>query len=126
MTERDLRIARTTRESLSLTKPVFVTTGNLQTLYNDANGLSYAYNKAVKEKGLDDSVYLSAGKLHASAVLHMLYQSVLDTYLKENNPDMFTRIMPVIETQESLKGVLSFFDKEFPSPLLKGLCILQS
>ncbi len=119
MTERDLRIARTTRESLSLTKPVFVTTGNLQTLYNDANGLSYAYNKAVKEKGLDDSVYLSAGKLHASAVLHMLYQSVLDTYLKENNPDMFTRIMPVIETQESLKGVLSFFDKEFPSPLLK-------
>ena len=85
MTERDFRIARTTRESLSLDKPVFVTTGSLQSLYNDANGVSWAYNKAMREKGEADSSYLSAGKLHATAVLHMLYQSVLDTYLKENN-----------------------------------------
>ena len=119
MTERDFRIARTTRESLSLDKPVFVTTGSLQSLYNDANGVSWAYNKAMREKGEADSSYLSAGKLHATAVLHMLYQSVLDTYLKENNPDMFTRIMPLVESQEALKGVLDFYDREFPSPLLR-------
>ena len=119
MTDRDLRIARTTRESLSLSKPVFVTTGNLQSLYNDANGVSFAYNKMIKERGGADSSYLSAGKLHATGILHLLYQTVLDTYLKENNPDMFTRIMPVISSQESLKNVLAFYDREFPSPLLK-------
>ena len=43
MTDRDLRIARTTRESLSLSKPVFVTTGNLQSLYNDTYGVRIAY-----------------------------------------------------------------------------------
>ena len=85
----------------------------------DANGVSWAYNKAMREKGEADSSYLSAGKLHATAVLHMLYQSVLDTYLKENNPDMFTRIMPLVESQEALKGVLDFYDREFPSPLLR-------
>lgn len=119
MTERDFRVARTTREHLGLDRPLFVTSGNLQTLYNDANGISYAYNRYIKEKGEADSSYLSAGKVHATAVLHMLYQSVLDTYLRENNPDMFTRILPLVERQEPLKAVLTFFDHELPSPLLR-------
>ena len=120
MTQRDLRIARTTRENLSLSKPLFVTSGNLQTLYDDANGVSYAYNKKIKEKGDEDSSYLSAGKLHAGAVLHLLYQSVLDTYLKENNPDLFSRALNLIEKQDSLISALSFFDDNFPSPLLRS------
>ena len=121
MTQRDLRIARTARENLSLSRPLFITSGNLQTLYDDANGVSYAYNKMIKEKGEEDSSYLSAGKLHATAVLHLLYQSVLDTYLKESNPDLFSRALNLIETQESLIGALAFFDDNFPSPLLRSM-----
>ncbi len=118
MQERDLRIARAVREDIGLDRPVFVTNGDLQSLYNDANGVSYAYNKKVKESGRADSSYLSAGRLHASAVLHMLYQSVLDTYLRENNPDLFTRILPLVLKQDALRAALSFYDREFPSPLL--------
>ena len=120
MPDRDFRIARTTREALGIQQPVFVTNGNLQSLYNDANALSYAYNKAIKEKGDADSSYLSAGKLHATAVLHMLYQNVLDTYLRETNPDLFSRILPVVDGQEQLKEVLRFYDNQFPSPLLRS------
>ena len=121
MTQRDLRIARTARENLSLSRPLFITSGTLQTLYDDANGVSYAYNKMIKEKGEEDSSYLSAGKLHATAVLHLLYQCVLDTYLKESNPDLFSRALNLIETQESLIGALAFFDDNFPSPLLRSI-----
>ena len=95
---------------------LFPSDSDLLSLYKQATELAYIYNSKVKAKGGND--WVSAGKLHATAVLHQLYQSVLSRYLSDSEPDFFTRLTALINKNHAAQEVLAFYIKEFPSPLL--------
>ncbi len=96
--------------------PLFPSTTGLGTLYRQANELAHLYNLKIKERG--GSEYVSAGKLHATAVLHLIYQTVLTRYLGDTEPDFFTRLTNLLNKNHAGGDVLAFYMKEFPSPLL--------
>ncbi len=95
---------------------LFPSTMELGTLYRHANELAHLYNLKTKERG--GSEYVSAGKLHATAVLHLLYQTVLTRYLSDTEPDFFSRLTSLLNKNHAGSDVLAFYMKEFPSPLL--------
>ena len=76
MERRDLRIPLITRERIKVGGAVFPTDESLDLLYREASLLSYRYNTELKKSGAE-SGFVSPGKLHASAVLHLIYQLVL-------------------------------------------------
>ncbi len=96
--------------------PVFISDSELSALHRQATELAYFYNQRVKEKGGND--WVSPSLLHATAVLHQLYQSVLTHYIAGSEPDYFTRLTNLISKNHATSSVLAFFMKEFPSPLL--------
>ncbi|MGE4583054.1 MAG: alpha-amylase family glycosyl hydrolase [Sphaerochaeta sp.] len=95
---------------------LFPSDSDLAELYKQATELAYLYNSKVKTKGGND--WVSSGKLHACAVLHQLYQSVLSHYLEDIEPDFFTRLTALVNKNHATGEVLAFYMKEFPSPLL--------
>ena len=116
MTARDLRIARKTRQEIVFQKPVFAANGTIQGLYEQAKSLAYRYNEVKRRSGGEQ--YLSAAKLHATGLLHVLYQSVVSRYLTEQDHDFFSRLSPQITREHSCKETLAFYAREFPSLLL--------
>ena len=96
--------------------PLFASDSDLAALHRQAAELAFFYNSKVKAKGGND--WVSPGRLHATAVLHQLYQSVLSHHLSDNEPDYFTRLTNLISKNHAAQEVLAFFMKEFPSPLL--------
>ena len=118
---RDFRLAEVTRKETGITKPLFSTNEDLETLSREAGEFATRYNDLIKKKGGEDSLYISQGKLHATAVLHMLYQNVLSSYLRDVNPDLFTRLTPLISSSVEMSNVINFYNKEFPSPLLERI-----
>ena len=121
MEKRDLRIAKIIREDLHNTNPLFVTTYDLKALYKESTDFSFQYNEMLKKRGLEDSSFLSPGKIHATALLHILYQSVLSQYLKDENPDYFKRVINLVNGDKNIQDVLVFYSNNFPSPLLSTL-----
>ena len=119
MLQHDFRISKQIREKLDIKKSVFVTEFDLQRIYNEANDIAFKYNELVKKT--NEGEFISAGKLHTVAVLHLLYQSVLSTYLKENNPDLFSRALPLVVDDSAMKDVIIYYRDNFPSPLLKSI-----
>ena len=95
---------------------LFPSTSELGILYRQANELAHQYNLKIKDRG--GSEYVAAGKLHATAVLHLLYQTVLTRYLSDSEPDFFTRLTALLSKNHAGNDVLAFYMKEFPSPLL--------
>ena len=116
MITRDLRISVRTRTEIDFFPALFVTDSDLALLFKQATELAHMYNSKVKAKGGND--WVSAGKLHATAVLHQLYQSVLSHYLNDIEPDFFTRLIALINKNHAAQQVLAFYMKEFPSPIL--------
>ncbi|MGE4524803.1 MAG: alpha-amylase family glycosyl hydrolase [Sphaerochaeta sp.] len=116
MITRDFRISVRTRTEMDFFPALFPSDSDLLSLYKQATELAYIYNSKVKAKGGND--WVSAGKLHATAVLHQLYQSVLSRYLSDSEPDFFTRLTALINKNHAAQEVLAFYIKEFPSPLL--------
>ncbi len=96
--------------------PLFASDSDLAALHRQAAELAFFYNSKVKAKGGND--WVSPGRLHACAVLHQLYQSVLTRYLADSEPDYFTRLTNLINKNHAAQEVLAFYMKEFPSPLL--------
>ena len=115
MEKRDFRISKYVRDMLDLRTPVF-TTDDMSHLYRDALSISYQYNEKLKKEGKNN--FVSAGKLHAVAVLHMLYQLVLTSCLKDGHLDFFPRRIQAARGSEEMMKALSFYDRTFPSPLL--------
>jgi len=113
---RDLRISVRTRTEMDFFPALFPSDSDLPLLFKQATELAHIYNSKVKAKGGND--WVSAGKLHATAVLHQLYQSVLSHYLSDIEPDFFTRLTALINKNHAAQQVLAFYMKEFPSPLL--------
>ena len=70
MLQHDFRISKQIREKLNLKKSVFITEFDLQHIYNEANDIAFKYNELIKKT--NEGEYISAGKLHTVAVLHLL------------------------------------------------------
>lgn len=118
MGARDFRIALKTRQDIDYQEPVFAVENELDGLYEQAKALSLKYNK--RQKALNAEQYLSAAKLNASGMLHVLYQAVISRYLIEQDHDFFSRLTPQITRNHSCQEVLVFFAREFPSPVLNA------
>lgn len=116
MGARDFRIALKTRQDIVYHEPVFAAEDNLEGIHEQAKILAHTFNQRQKKLGSD--LFLSAAKLNAAGILHLLYQSVVSRYLVEQDHDFFTRLTPQITKNHSCQEVLVFFAREFPSPLL--------
>ncbi|NCB01496.1 MAG: alpha-amylase [Spirochaetia bacterium] len=117
MQARDFRIALKAREEIQYKEPLFETQEQLESMYEQAKVLAYLYNE--KQKAALTKQYVSAASLHASGVLHLLYQSVVSKYLEEKNSHFFTTLSHQIEKHHLIKKVLSFYEKEFPTLIKK-------
>lgn len=119
MRARDFRIALKTRHEIEYQDPVFAVEENMDGLYDQAKIIAHRFNS--KQKELGNESFLSAAKLNASGILHLLYQTVVSQYLVEQDHDFFTRLTPQITRNHSCQDVLVFFAREFPSPVLNTL-----
>ncbi|MBQ0071530.1 MAG: alpha-amylase [Spirochaetales bacterium] len=116
MDNRDLRIAKITRNEINYSEPAFETGHGPSSYYMEASALAFKYNEEMKKKG-GDFEYVTTGKLHASGVLHYVYQAILTYLLKGGKEDFFARRIATINSNDSLKEALEYFDKEFPTEL---------
>lgn len=116
MQNRDFRISRITRQLIEFQEPLFTTEKGPSSFYRQAAEIAFKYNEERKREKKTD-YYLSAGKLNASAILHMVYQIVLSILLEEGHSDYFSRRLATVEGNEELRNALSFFSEEFPSEL---------
>ena len=118
MENRDFRISEMTRGNIEVQEPLFTTEKGVGSFYRQAAELAFKYNEERKKEGKND-FYLSAGRLNASAVLHLVYQIVLSYLMDDGQGDFFSRRLATVQNNEELRSALSFFSKEFPSELLK-------
>ena len=118
MERRDLRIPLITRERIKVGGAVFPTDESLDLLYREASLLSYRYNTELKKSGAE-SGFVSPGKLHASAVLHLIYQLVLSARMGDGQSDFFTRRIATVASNDELSDALGFYSRTFPSPALE-------
>jgi glycosidase len=116
MAARDFRIALKTRREIDYEDPVFASEEYLEGMYEQAKAIAHHYNSA--QKKMENEAFVSAAKLHATGILHLLYQTVVSRYLTDQDHDFFTRLTPQITRNHSCQDVLGFFAREFPSPLL--------
>lgn len=114
MTTHDLRIALRLRRTLSLDQPLFAGTDGINGLQREADRFAYLYNTYVKDH--HRTSFLSPADLNATAILHLLYQTLLDRYLRDLDGAFFDRMLPRLSPEA--RYALGFYAKEFPSPLL--------
>ncbi len=118
MEKRDLRIPLPTREKIRIGGTVFPTDEGLDLMYREASLLAYRYNTEIRKEGSEGG-YISPGKLHASAVLHLIYQIVLSARMGDGQSDFFTRRIATVASNEQLSDALAFYSRTFPSPALE-------
>ena len=118
MEKRDFRIAELTRRKIKVTKEVFPSDEGLDLLYREASLLAFTYNTELKKEGKEGG-FISPGKLHASAVLHLIYQLVLSARIGDGESDFFTRRIATIAGNDELSSAMQFYAKNFPSPALE-------
>ncbi len=118
MKNRDFRISENSREEMTYNKPMFETSDSAEQMYRQAQEVSQTYNKSHEHP-------LAAGRVYTSAVLHLIYQSVISAFLRGSDADPFSRIAVLAEKNEDAEAVLSFYDKMFPT-MLKDQMILGS
>lgn len=113
MTSRDFRVSRIIRDQIKEYSILFQTDKQVDYFYKQSQEISHKYNTQTTSTD-----YISASKLNACAVLHLLYQSLIDQHLQDNDSDLFSRMIPLVSKNKSVHDVLTFYSKEFPSPLL--------
>ena len=118
MEKRDLRIPLITRERIKINGSVFPTDESLDLLYREASLLAYRYNTELKKNGAENG-FVSPGKLHASAVLHLIYQIVLSVRMGDGQSDFFTRRIATVASNDELSNALDFYARTFPSPAME-------
>ena len=117
MEKRDFRISREIREALGLWTPVFTTDQDPTLFFQEAQDIAYRYNEKAKREGRTD--FLSAGKLNAAAILHMMYQEVLSICIRNGHLDFFQRRLRALAGNDDLESALAYYDENYPSPLLE-------
>ena len=118
MERRDLRIPLITRERIKVNNAIFPTDESIDLLYREASLLAYRYNNELKAKGAEGG-FVSPGRLHASAVLHLIYQIVLTARMSDGQNDFFSRRIATVAANEQLSDALGFYSRTFPSPALE-------
>ncbi|MFA5570623.1 MAG: alpha-amylase family glycosyl hydrolase [Sphaerochaetaceae bacterium] len=113
---RDFRIALKARNEMSYHDPVFAVENDLSGLYDEAKALVHRYNTIQKERHSNQT--LSAAQIHATAVIHLLYQAVVTNFLEVKDQDFFVRIAKQISLNKENQQVVSFYSSQFPSPAL--------
>ncbi len=113
MASRDLRISKIVRNQIKDFSILFKTDTAFDSFYKQAQEISYKFNTQTITKD-----YISASKLNACAILHLLYQTLIDQHLENSHSNIFSRMIPLVSKNNSVNEVLSFYAKEFPSPLL--------
>ena len=117
MQNHDLRISIRLRTNLHQFQPFFAENHQIDKLQQEASQFAYLYNQAVEQHpGWD---YLSPADLNACVLLHLLYQTVVDHYLRDTEPPFFHET--VTHLDDPARSALAFYTKEFPSPLLAGM-----
>lgn len=119
MENRDFRISEITRDDIEVQEPLFETASGVSSFYREASELAFKYNEEIKKEGKNDT-FLSAGKLNATAVLHLVYQTVLSYLMDDVQSDFFSRRLATVNRSNELRSALDFFSKEFPSEILKS------
>lgn len=109
---RDLRIAAVTRKEINEDTPLFTTEKGVAFFYREAQRITFKYNEE-KKKEKADYTPLTASKVHASAVLHYVYQTVLSVLVGDD--DFFKRRIISINKNNSLKEALDYYSASFPS-----------
>ena len=117
MKNRDFRISENSRQEMTYTKPMFETSDKADHMYRQAQEVSLAYNNSHEHP-------LAAGKVYTTAVLHLIYQVVISTFLRGGDADPFSRIAVLAEKNKETKEVLTFYDKKFPT-MLKDPSVLK-
>ncbi len=112
---RDLRIAEQTRRLIDFNQALFITEFDIEKLYRDAKNFTYLYNQ--KHGDAPPETLLSAAKIHAFGVLHLLYQVVASRYSESRGGTFFSSLKSQLASSASMKEVLDFYDREFPSRL---------
>ncbi|MDD3942862.1 MAG: hypothetical protein PHR90_10355, partial [Sphaerochaetaceae bacterium] len=79
MGSRDFRIALKTRQEIDYQEPLFAVEHNLEVMYTQAKELAHLFNK--RQLALNTEQFLSAAKINASGMLHLLYQAIVSQYL---------------------------------------------
>ncbi len=110
MKNRDFRISENSREEMIYEKPVFETSEGIQDMYRQAQEVSLAYNNSHEHP-------LSAGKVYTAAVLHLVYQRIISTFLRGTEAEPFSRIAVLAGKNKETADVLNFYDKMFPTKL---------
>jgi len=110
MKNRDFRISENSRLEMDYTKPMFETSEKSDRMYRQAQEVSVAYNT-------NHDHPLAAGKVFTSAVLHLIYQTVISAFLRGSDEESFSRIAVLAEKNKDTADVLEFFDEKFPSKL---------
>ncbi len=110
---RDLRIADRTRKDIDFNQPLFITEFDIEKLYRDAKNIAYTYNSRHKDD--PPETLLSAAKVHAGGVLHLLYQVIASSYSTACGGAFFTSLRKQIDRNRLFQHILTFYDKEFPT-----------
>ena len=113
MTSRDFRLSNIVRKEINDYSSYFKTTDNIASYYQQAQQLSYKYNTTTQKED-----YISASKLNACAILHLLYQNLISQYLQNTDINFFSRMSPLVSKNKSVNDVLAFYSREFPSTAL--------
>ncbi|MCQ2412504.1 MAG: alpha-amylase family glycosyl hydrolase [Sphaerochaetaceae bacterium] len=110
MKNRDFRISETSRHEMTYDLPMFETKNNVDGMYRQAQEISLIYNNNHEHP-------ISAGKVYTSAVLHLIYQTVISAYLRGTDSEPFSRITVLSQKNKDCDEVLKFYDKMFPTRL---------
>ncbi len=116
MKNRDFRISEESRQEIDFTSPLFESKKGIASFYREASELAYKYNSYKSSKS-DSFKHVSAARLNAAAVLHMVYQTALSYLLEDRDDDFFTRRLSVVNTNKNLSDALKLFDNEYPTML---------
>lgn len=108
MKNRDFRISDLSRKSMTYFNPVFETDEDIQKFYRQAQDVAFSYNKSHTEK-------ITASKVNVSAVLHLVYQTVISAYLRNTETNPFSRISVLAEKNQDCANVLEYYNTSFPT-----------
>ena len=110
MKNRDFRISENSRLEMTYDKPMFETAENTAQMYRQAQEVVQIYNASHEHP-------ITAGRVYTSAVLHLVYQSVISVFLRGTDSDPFSRISVLAEKNKDTEEVLSYYDRMFPTRL---------
>ena len=105
---RNLRIAKSTKDTLNYNKPIFLGVST-KILLQQAQELSSIYKDVFKTP-------LQVGKLYSVGILFKIYQSIISLYLQDQNSTFFSRVADLYDKNLNVAAMIEYFNKFYPNP----------